>query len=137
MLGWHDGYHVASQGCRPHELRSRSPMPLALESGMVNRRVLGFVIVTLAAAALGCNDIDARTESARKRILALDATEATRIVAFCKSWTQEGGLLVDQFPSALPVSPTSRVHADLLGPRDSRREADRSRPLVSRRADDR
>jgi len=67
-------------------------------------RSVGIVVVTMIAA---CSSRDARTESARKRILALDATEAARIVAFCKSWRQEGGLLVEQFPAALPVQPTS------------------------------
>ncbi len=67
----------------------------------------GIVILTAAVASWGCRSIDERTEAARKRILALDAGEATRIVAFCRSWDQEGGLFVEQFPSALPVQPTS------------------------------
>ncbi len=59
------------------------------------------------AIATGCSDADTTIESARKRILALDAHEAAKIVVFCQSWRLEGGLSVDQFPSALPVSPTS------------------------------
>ena len=65
------------------------------------------VAVVVAAAWCGCSSRDTRTESARTRILALDASEATRIVAFCRSWRQEGALRVEQFPSALPVEPTS------------------------------
>lgn len=68
----------------------------------------GVVLVLVAA----CSTIDARTESARGRILALDASEASRIVAFCKSWRQEGALQVDQFPSALPARPTSASATD-------------------------
>jgi hypothetical protein len=66
------------------------------------------VVMTATAASHGCgSSIDSRIESARKRILALDATEARRIVEFCTSWRQEGALQVQQFPSALPVQPTS------------------------------
>jgi hypothetical protein len=77
---------------------------------MVLRRV-GVVIVVAAAAACGCSTLDARTESARKRILALDVAAASRIVMFCKSWRQEGALPVDQFPAALPALPTSATAA--------------------------
>jgi len=64
------------------------------------------VVIALAAASCG-SSIDARTESARKRILALDVAEASRIVTFCTSWRQDGALRVEQFPSALPAQPTS------------------------------
>lgn len=70
-------------------------------------RRVGVVIVLTAAAACGSSTLDARTESARKRILALDAAAAARIVTFCKSWRQEGALRVEQFPAALPAQPTS------------------------------
>lgn len=73
---------------------------------MVLRRI-GVATVVFAAASCGGSAVDARTESARKRILALDAAEASRIVTFCKSWRQEGPLRVEQFPSALPAQPTS------------------------------
>jgi len=49
------------------------------------------VVIALAAASCG-SSIDARTESARKRILALDVAEASRIVTFCTSWRQDGAL---------------------------------------------
>ena len=65
------------------------------------------VSILIGALVFGCSDIDTRIESARKRILAIDAVEATKIVAFCKSWRHDGALAVDQFPSALPVSSTS------------------------------
>src|SRR4051794_34570672 len=73
---------------------------------MVIRRAGGMIMVALAASC-GSSSLDARTESARKRILAPDGAEAARIVAVCKSWHQEGGLRVEQFPPALPVQPTS------------------------------
>jgi hypothetical protein len=73
---------------------------------MVVRRA-GIALLLAAAASCGRGTPDVHTEAARKRILALDAAEASRIVAFCQSWQQEGGLSVEQFPSALPVRPTS------------------------------
>jgi hypothetical protein len=54
-----------------------------------------------------CASIDERTEAARKRILALDAVAASRIVTFCKAWKQTGALQTEQFPSALPAQPTT------------------------------
>jgi hypothetical protein len=74
---------------------------------VIRRAGVTIAIMVTAAASYGCSRIDARTESARKRILGLDATESAQIVAFCKSWRQQGALQVDQFPSALPVRPTS------------------------------
>lgn len=67
------------------------------------------VAIVVAAAWFGCSSRDRSTESARARILALDPSEAARIVAFCKSWRQEGPLRVEQFPSELPVQPTSAI----------------------------
>jgi hypothetical protein len=64
------------------------------------------VAVALASCG-GSRNLDARTESARKRILALAPAETSQIVAFCTSWHQDGALSVDQFPSALPMQPTS------------------------------
>jgi hypothetical protein len=79
---------------------------------MVLRRVAVVIGVgALVGVICGCSSLDARTESARKRILALDAGEAARIVTFCNSWRQQGALSVDQFPAALPVSPTSATAA--------------------------
>src|SRR5262249_54112560 len=73
------------------------------------------VAALIAAASCGRTTLDARTEAARKRILALDATEAARIVSFCKSWRAEGPLRVEQFPPALPVQPTSaRAAANVI-----------------------
>lgn len=81
---------------------------------MVLRRV-AVVIVIAAVAACGRSTLDARTESARKRILALDAAEASRIVTFCKSWPQKGALQVEQLTSALPLQPTSaKATADVI-----------------------
>ena len=67
----------------------------------------GVVMVAAVISWCACDSIDARIEAARKRVLALDAGEAARIVAFCHSWKHDGQLTVDQFPSALPVRPTS------------------------------
>ena len=80
---------------------------------MVSRSVVAVLVIgTVAACGSG---IDRQTELARKRILALDAAEAARIVAFCRSWSQEGALRVDQFPSVLPVRPTSASkHGNVL-----------------------
>jgi len=60
---------------------------------------VGVVVIAVAAA---CNSsLDAQTESARSQVLALDSSDAARVVAFCKSWR---GSLHD-FP--LAVKPTS------------------------------
>ncbi|HEY4179142.1 MAG TPA: hypothetical protein VGM90_20000 [Kofleriaceae bacterium] len=60
----------------------------------------------LVLALAGCS-IDHGIESARKDVLALDATHARAITAWCKTWHKEELLSVSDFPKMLPAQPTT------------------------------
>jgi hypothetical protein len=66
------------------------------------------IVLLLVTASCG-RGIDARTESARKRILALDAAEASRIVSFCKSWREHEPLPLEHLPPPTTASAEAGV----------------------------